>query len=346
MRLLFGLLIISTVLYSCNGGDKIPDVSGEKVTVTTQHFEKDFFAIDTNNIDAGLTQLRNKYPSFFPDFLEKLLGVDAKMIETGEANNIIRSFYHSYLPVYDSTKMLFADFSATEKEITQGLRFVKHYFPNYKLPGEIITFIAPMDASFKTSFGLQGDILSNNYIGAGLQLHMGSGFSFYQSEQGQQLYPTYISSRFEPGTIAINSIKNIVDDLFPEKLEDRSLAEQMVEKGKRLYVLSKLMPYAEEYRLIGYTAKQVKDCYEHEANIWDLFVQNNLLQTVDENIIKNYIGESPKTQELGDASPGNIGAFAGWQIVKKFMSKNNETTLQQLMAMEDDALFQQAKYKP
>jgi hypothetical protein len=141
-------------------------------------------------------------------------------------------------------------------------------------------------------------------------------------------------------------MKNVMNDLYPEKMDDKALVLQMVEKGKRLFVLSKLLPKAEEYKLIGYTSEQLKAVYEHEASVWDLFVQNNFLRTIDNNIIKNYIGEGPKTQELGEASPGNIGSFAGWQIVKKFMQKNPTYTLQQLMAADAETVFQQAKYKP
>ncbi|MGK7600328.1 hypothetical protein ACSRB3_23130, partial [Salmonella enterica] len=71
-----------------------------------------------------------------------------------------------------------------------------------------------------------------------------------------------------------------------------------------------------------------------------LFVQNNFLQTIDNNIIKNYIGESPKTQELGEASPGNIGAFAGWQIVKKFMEKSDQLSLPEMMETDAETIFQ------
>ena len=120
----------------------------------------------------------------------------------------------------------------------------------------------------------------------------------------------------------------------------------MVEKGKRLYVLSKLLPHTDEYKLIGYTKEQLIAVYEHEPAVWNLFVQNNFLQTIDNNIIKNYIGESPKTQELGEASPGNIGSFAGWQIAKKFMLKNPEYSLLQLMNTDSEKIYQEAKYKP
>jgi hypothetical protein len=120
----------------------------------------------------------------------------------------------------------------------------------------------------------------------------------------------------------------------------------MIEKGKRLYLLSKFLPKTEEYKLIGYTEKQLVDAYEHEAVIWDLFVKNEYLQITDKNIIKNYIGESPKTQELGEGAPGNIGAFTGWQIVKNFAKKNESLTPQQLMNTDPEIILQQAKYKP
>lgn len=120
----------------------------------------------------------------------------------------------------------------------------------------------------------------------------------------------------------------------------------MVEKGKRLYLLQKLVPFAKDNQLIGYTEKQLKESKAREAAIWDLFVQNGLLQSIDNSVIKNYIGESPKTTELGEAAPGNIGSFAGWQIVQKFMSKFPETSLSWLMTMDAETLFSQAKYKP
>jgi hypothetical protein len=342
------LIILASIifLFSCNSGEKTPDVSNIKVDFSVIRFEKDFFAVDTNNIDAGLTQLEAKEPAFFKDFLGNILGVDKDMMQSGAATGAIKSFIRSYKPLYDSANIVFGDFAPRIKEIKKVLQFAKHYFPNYKLPLKLITFIGPMDASYKTSYGVQGDILTADAVGIGLQLHMGKNFSFYQSKEGQTLYPEYISKQFEPDNIAVDVSKNVVDDLFPEKLEEKTLIQQMVEKGKRLYALKKLCPHTEEYQLIGYTPQQLKESYDHEKYIWDLFVQNNLLQTIDENIIKNYIGTSPKTQELGDASPGNIGSFAGWQIVKKYMEKNPGKTLQQLMIMDADIILQEAKYKP
>ena len=337
MRILFGLLFISILVFSCNNGDKIPDVSNVKIELSTQRFEKDLFTLDTLNFAASLDKLIAAYPSFGENFLSTILGADPKWsIDTTAA--YVKLFINQHRNVYDTAMLVFKDFSPYESEIKKGLQFVKYYFPNYRVPDKIITYIGPLDGF--------GDIIADDAIFVGLHLHLGKDFSLYKSEQVQQTYPEYITNRFDPGYITVNNLKNIVLDLYPEKMEDKSLVQQMVEKGKRLYILSKILPRADEYKLIGYKNDQLKSAYENEKIIWDLFVQNNLLQTVDENVIKNYIGESPKTQDLGDASPGNIGSFAGWQIVKKYMQKNLEITLQKLMAIDADTIFQEAKYKP
>lgn len=330
-------LFACILLFSCNSGDKTPDVSNIKVELSTQRFEQDLFKIDTTAFAAQLDQLEAKYPTFGENFLSTILNTDPKWPADSTAN-YVKGFVQAYRPLNDSAKKLFSDFSPYEKEIKKGLQFVKYYFPTYHLPNRIITYIGPLDG--------YGDILSEDDIIVGLQHHLGKNFSLYKSEMVQQTYPEYLTDRFEPSYIAVNAMKNIVSDMYPEKPEDRPLVQQMVEKGKRLYLLSKILPTTEEYKLIGYTEQQMKDCYGHEQAIWDLFVQNNFLQTIDNNIIKNYIGEGPKTQELGDASPGNIGSFAGWQIVKKYMSKNPKTTLQQLMSTDAETIFEQAKYKP
>ena len=336
MKYFFSILA-SILLFSCNSSDKTPDVSDIKVELTTKRFEQELFKSDTANFTAKFDQLLARYPSFGENYLSTILNADPTWTADSAAKYVL-GFIAAYRPVYDSAQNVFKDFTPYEKAIKQALQYVKHYFPAYKDRKQIITYIGPLDG--------YGDILSDDAIIIGLQHHLGKSFSLYRSALVQETYPEYISNRFEPDYIAVNCMQNILNDLFPEKMDDKPLIHQMVEKGKRLYALSKLLPQAEEHKLIGYTQAQLKAVYEHERGVWDLFVQNNFLQTIDANIIKNYIGEGPKTQELGEASPGNIGSFAGWQIVKKFMGKNPEYALQKLMETDAELIFQQAKYKP
>lgn len=334
MRLIICLYII-TALFSCS--QKKPDVSNIKINLTTHRFEKDLFALDTNNITWQLDQMLAKYPSFEETFLSDILNTDPKW-RADTASAYIKGFITAYRHVYDSSQKVFADFTPYENQIKSGLQYLNYYFPAYKAPKNIITYIGPIDG--------YGDILSDDALIIGLQAHMGSNFSMYRLPWVQEVYAAYITNRFEPAYIPINCMKIIVNDMYPEKNEDATMITQMVESGKRIFMLSKLLPEVPGHMLIGYTEKQLKDSYAHEAQVWQMLVQNNLLQSIDNNVIKNYIGESPKTQELGEGSPGNIGSFAGWQIIKKYMDKKPETSVSALLAIPADSIFTVAKYKP
>ena len=330
------LFIVTVLLFSCSNNNA-PDVSGIKADLEVKRFEQSFFKADTNRIADAIPNLTTEFPEFANNFFTEILNMDPRW-STSEASSYINSFISAYKGVNDTAQIVFKDFTAYEKEIEGALKYVKYYFPNYKTPGKIITYVGPLDG--------YGDILDANAFIVGLHHHLGKNFALYKTDLVNTVYPEYITQRFEPGYIVVNCMKNIVNDMYPDNSSDKSLVIQMVENGKRLYLLQKFLPGVKEHMLIGYSEKQLKETYDHEAQVWNLFARNNYLQSTDINLIKNYVGEGPKTMELGEASPGNIGSFAGWQIVKKFMEKNEDLPLGELMDKDPSIIFSEAKYKP
>jgi hypothetical protein len=227
------------------------------------------------------------------------------------------------------------------------LQYTKYYFPEYPLPEKVITYIGPMDAFYEASLGWSGDIITASGLGVGLQMHLGNvSPNLYREGEGGQGYPDYIARRFTHEYIPVNCAKNIIDDIYPDQSRTKALIDQMVDKGKRLYVLDRLLPDTQDSLKIGYTGNQLAGCIKNEALVWNLFTANNLLYESDYQKIKSFLGEGPKTMELGDDSPGYIALFTGWQIVKEYMKKNPGTTLKQLLAMDNRKVFEASKYKP
>ena len=140
-------------------------------------------------------------------------------------------------------------------------------------------------------------------------------------------------------------MKAISEDLFPDESGNKPLIDQMVEKGKYWWLVSQFLPEAEDTLITGYTQKQSAWCKSNEGTVWSFFLQSDLY-SIDPDIVKNYIGDAPNTQGMPDASPGNIGAWVGWQIVKKYAAEHSELTPEQIMRIDARKIFQDTKYKP
>ena len=330
-------VVIALFLFcSCGSGKrKVPDVSQVKISFSVQRFDRDLFALDTNHLPEELTRLQQKYPSFLNDYLFNILALPPQQ---DSISTQLRLFLHDYRPVYDSVQQHFTTLQPVEKEITQSLKLTRHYFPTAKLPEKLICFVGPIEG--------YGNVLTESGFAVGLQLYLGKDFSAYQMDYITQIYPRYQSKRFEPAYIPVNCMRNVVEDLYPYKSGGRPLIEQMVELGKRLFVLDLLLPETPEHLKLGYTAEQLGGSYKHEAAIWNFFLQNELLYVADPALIRDYINDGPKTTALGEDSPGFIGQFTGWQIVKKWQEKHKELTPQQLMQTPAKQIFEEAKYKP
>lgn len=317
------------------GRNSGPDVSEINVPLEVRRFDNDFFNIDTSAIAVSLDKLEQKYPDFLKDYLFNILALAPPLDSAAER---VKLFLRDYRAVYDTSLLVFPDFAKESAQIKTGLQHVKYYFPEYPLPTKIITFIGPMEG--------YANVLTSEGLAVGLQLYLGKDFSLYQSDYISQIYPQYQSRRFESSYIPVNCMKNIVDDLYPAEHPDQPLIFQMIDAGKKLYLLDRFLPDAPDTLKTGYTTEQLKGCFENEGLIWNYFLQNNLLYQSDPGLTRDYMNDGPKTEAIGEASPGFIGQFVGWQIVKKYMEQFPEKTLKSLLATPNKEIFEVAKYKP
>jgi hypothetical protein len=339
MKKIISLSLIVFLITSCGSKKNIPDVSNIPVTVKIERFDNAFFAIDSNNFAAGLYKLNQQFSYFFTDFTANILGVGVLSDTSKIAFAATRQFLTSYLPVKDSIELKFEQVDWLEKELKKSFQFVKYYFPNYQLPQKVVTYIGPFDAP--------AVVITNYALGIGLQLYAGKNFSFYNSMQGQEMYPSFISRHFEPEYINVNCMKAIAEDLFPDKSGGKPLVQQMIEKGKYWYLTDLFLPETADSLKTGFTQKQMDWCRANEGLIWNYFLQgDNILYTIDPDLIKNYMGDAPTTQGMPEIAPGNIGQWVGWQIVKKYAENNPSLTPLQLMKTDPKKIFDEAKYKP
>ena len=331
----FASVIIALLIFSCTRKEPVPDVSNVKIDVQLKRFDKDLFTADTTHMVASLDKLQQQYGSFMNDYLYNI------MVLTPKPDSVpvkMKMFLHDYTYIYNAAQKQFSNFDDAFNGIKKALQYVKYYFPQYKIPANVITFIGPVEG--------YANVLTQSGLAVGLQLYLGKDFPVYNSEFITEVYPDYQQRRFEPAYIPVNCMKNVISDIYPEKTSGNALVYQMIDAGKRLYLLDHFLPQVADSLKTGYTQQQLNGCYENEADIWNYFVQNNLLFITDPIQIRDYMQDGPHTEAFGNGSPGFIGQFIGWQIVKKWMKAHDKTTLPQLLDTPEKQVYDEARYKP
>ena len=338
-----GLSLLFLVLLSaCKSKKGIPDVSKIKVEFRLDRFDRDFFAIDTNNVRQGLAELSNKYPYLAGIYLQKVLGLTSAPTFEG-VNRFIRLSGN----LFDTINIVFKNTNDIEKDFKKAFQFLKYYFPNYKIPN-IVTIAGPVDALAQAESGPTPDFMGPDFLGISLQFYLGKEFSVYQDPFFiSNVAPAYRSRRFSKEYIISDAMLLIVNDMFPDKSRGKPLIEQMIEKGKQWYLIDKFLPSAPDSIKTGYTQHQLNWCGENEGLIWSYFVKNEDLNSLNPAVIQTYIGEGPFTQGFSqELSPGNLGQWIGWQIVKKFVTKNPDLKPQDVMNTDARNILEEAKYNP
>jgi len=340
------ILSLTIFLFACNNKKSdAPDVSNIKVDVKLERFDRDFFAIDTNNISAELDKLYNKYPSLTPIFLQNVLGLDSAATIPG-----VRSFISTTKKsdLFTTVNNVFKNTNALEQDFKNAFQYVKYYFPAYKLPGNIITIAGPVDAMAQSESGPTPNFLTPDFLGISLQFYLGKNFPLYSEPFFiENVAPEFRSRRFSKEYIIGDAMQLIVNDIFPSKNGGKPLVEQMVEKGKSWYLLDKFLPTTPDSVKTGYTQQQLNWCNENEGLIWGYIIKNEDLYSLTPSVIQTYIGEGPFTQGFSqELSPGNLGQWLGWQIIKKFVSKNPNMKPEEVMNTEAKKILDEAKYRP
>ncbi len=177
------------ILFACNQKKPAPDVSNIKVDVQLKRFDKDLFSIDTNNVEASLNDIEKNYTSFLNDYLYNIMVLPPQPDSVVNKNKNVPPCDCRF--VYDTAQKHFSDFDNEFTAIKNGLQYVKYYFPGYKTPADVITFIGPVEG--------YANVLTASGLAVGLQLYLGENFPVYHSEFINNVYPDYQQRRFKPG---------------------------------------------------------------------------------------------------------------------------------------------------
>ena len=318
---------------SCSHSNRFKiDTSKNRVEVKIHRFDNDLLSLDTTNMKAGLDTLYSKYHDFLPVFTANIL--DTAATDTAAVQNLFHQFLTntSFKSVNKKTLQTFQDVSDIEKQVSDAYTYIHFYFPDVKLP-DIYFFVSGFNRSI---------LMNKTFIGIGTDFYLGSNYPAYKDFTYQ-----YMTVNMRRECLATDLVSATLFRIFVMNSSEYRLMDNMLFRGKVMYLLSVFMPNETPENIMGYTPEQWKWAKANEKQVWGYVIDQKHLFSTDVLLIRKYMNDAPFTAPISQESPGRLGTWLGWQIVQSYMNKNPKVTLEDLMKENNyQKMLEDSGYKP
>lgn len=311
------ILIVLTSLFSCENESKIEnEISKIDIDFTIERFDKAFAEANPKN----LTQLKQTFPFLFSKHIPDSIWIN-------RMNDTLQN------ELSNEVKLKFPNLSEVEHDIQSLFQHLKYYDKTFSEP-RIITLISDVDYRNKT-------IVTDTIVLIALDTYLGNDHIFYGGIQ------SYLRQNFEEEQVVCDLATNYAKK-YSYQSQRKTLLDEMVYFGKSLYFKDKMIPFKSDMEKIGYTLDQFTFAEENEQYIWRYFIEKEMLYSTDNDLSSRFIAPAPFSKfylELDSESPGRLGQFIGWKIVRSYM-ENNDISLMDMLQKDAIEIFNNANYKP
>lgn len=323
--LLFGLIcfsfLIILLLNSCQDSEDI-DVSNIEVNVNILRLDESMMKLQNKEeIKAFLQKNTNFVNQFYQTSSE----------DTALINRIDLICHNADTKAfYEDTKKSFGDLTDLKKELETAFKHIKYYYPDFKEPQIITTFMA-LDLEL---------MVSENLIVIPLETFLGPKAKY------RPQYPVYLLQRFDKPYI-VPSILTLLSKKYNRiDPKDRSLMGDMIYYGKSYEFTRAMLPDVADSLVIAYSNEAMTKTWNSQDLVWAYFLEKKLLFETNDRVKEQYLGDRPKVFEIGEDCPGRIGQWLGWRIVSRYRTENPSISLIDLMENANARdIFEKSKYK-
>lgn len=334
MKYCVSFLLVGLFFLAACGGEKeeqgcafVPETSGIQVDVTIESLSDSLAGVtskaalvkilDNHKVLREIFFKRNQYPN------------DSAFI-----NELYRRFTNIHLDTLAmEVKKVFGDEKKLKEEFAQAFKNLKYYYPEVKAP-RIETVIT----GFETDM-----FVSDSLIIIGLDYFLGKGAK-YRPNMYDYMLRQYNPENIVPSTMMLYGIDGRINHM---DADNKTALADMITYGKSFYFAKQMVPCTPDSVFIWYSPEEIKGAWKNQDLIWARFIEDKLLYSTSHILKQRYLGDRPKTTEVGVECPGRIGQWVGWQIVKSYMKAHPDQTLPGLMNTGNaDRIFKESKYKP
>ena len=321
-------------LTACHKGRSYFPKQMEPQQVEIVRFDRALMNVQPATAAQDIRVLYDEYPVFMPLWVEDILGIPSA--DTAYLEQQLPLFLNDTLYGFKQTnareQQLFADISSLQASLNKAFTRLCWLWPETDIP-TVYLFIS----------GFQTPVyFADELIGVGADMYLGSDYEYYN-----RVVYDYQKQTMRPECIPVDVVSAYLFRTLPYTSTKSRLLDQMLYRGKVMYLVSRLFDELPGYEIMGWTKEQWDWCVRNEQAIWHLVMDKRDLFKTESLVLTNYLNDGPFTSEVSQDSPGRLGIWLGWRIAESYMEHNENVTLQQLIAEPDaQKILEDSYYKP
>lgn len=316
LRIYF-VLVLALFVWSCDEDSKLEnEISKIDVNFDIERFDNAF----AQATPKDLPNLKDAFPFLFSKHIPDSVWV-YRMQDT------LRHQLHA------EVQKTFPDLKQTKIELKSVFQHLKYYQKTFTIP-RVITLTNDVDYRSKT-------IVTDSIVLIALDNFLGAEHPFYQN------IPRYLAANMQEDQIISELVEGYAKK-YTYQSSRKTLLDEMIYFGKLLYFKDVILPNESDARKIGYTDAQIEWSRANESQIWSYFIEKELLYSTDNKLPSRFIAEAPFSKfylELDNQSPGRLGQYIGWQIVRAYANTTAEDPMS-ILQKQPDEIFRKSKFKP
>ena len=331
---ILSVIMLMGLLCGCGNKHQYIPKDIEAVEVEIVRFDNAQLAVRPDSVKQDIEQLYANYELFMPIFVEGILGLQTE--DTAYLCEMYAQFLTDTVMGFAQTNTtaqeLFTNVDSLQEALNTGFSRLHFLYPEWEIP-TLYLFVSGFNSSV---------MYYENIMGVGVDMYLGSDYPYYN-----QVVYDYQKQTMRKSCVAGDVLSMYLAYNIPYNSKYNRLLEQMIFRGKQLFLLAQLLPNEPVWEVIGYSKEQWDWCEQYEQAIWNRIMQKRDLFKTESNVLSSYMNDGPFTAEVTQDSPGRLGVWVGWRIVDSYMRNNKDVTLRELMN-ENDAqkILEQSYYKP
>ena len=326
------------VFTGCSEDQRSTDISSIPSEVQFLNLHSDLQIEPERALDVRHQQLYQTYGAFWNDYTEAILQI-------GDGHDPATLLEVDRFLVYPDTEASAAAIDEVHSPqidtytaaIDKAFRRYRFHFPSEPLPTVVY---------FNGGFNY-GVYPTDTHLGIGLEFFLGAEHPI-SMQLDPQLFPAYIRKRMEPHFLISDALRGWLLVHYQDRYyQEKDLLTTCIYWGKIMYILDVMLPDETDANKMGYSEEEQAWCMANERNLWIEFSQQPILYETRRFEINRWTADAPFTRaaKLPQNTPPRVGVWLAWRIVRDYMEKNPDTTLDQLLS-ESDYLRMLNAYRP